>query len=171
MTITAIFTGCFLIRLVSLFKSIANERKLKQQHAVEYGKKNSLILTFAHIGFYIACITEANYYSTGVNTYTVAGIALFLFSMVMLWWVIFTLGSIWTVKLIISPDQVVKTNFLFKYIRHPNYYLNVLPELISIALICNAWYVLCFGLPLYLVPLVIRIVQEEKIMKETFQEY
>ena len=62
-------------------------------------------------------------------------------------------------------------NSIFKYFRHPNYFLNIIPELVSISLICQAWITLAIGLPVYLIPLTIRIVQEEKVMKLHFKDY
>lgn len=74
-------------------------------------------------------------------------------------------------KLMITPEQKINKSFIFKYFRHPNYFLNIIPELISIALICQAWFTLFVGLPLYLILLAIRIVQEEKLMKAHFDNY
>jgi isoprenylcysteine carboxyl methyltransferase (ICMT) family protein YpbQ len=91
--------------------------------------------------------------------------------MVILWLVIFNLKDVWTVKLFIAKEHTLNNSLLFKYFRHPNYFLNIIPELIAIALICQAWYTLLIGLPLYLIPLTIRIVQEEKVMKTHFSDY
>jgi isoprenylcysteine carboxyl methyltransferase (ICMT) family protein YpbQ len=55
--------------------------------------------------------------------------------------------------------------------RHPNYYLNVLPELVAIALIMKAWLVLLFLLPLYVTVLSRRIKIEENAMRRRFPEY
>jgi isoprenylcysteine carboxyl methyltransferase (ICMT) family protein YpbQ len=60
---------------------------------------------------------------------------------------------------------------LFRYTKHPNYFLNVIPELIAIALICQAWWVLALGFPLYLIPLVVRIYQEENVMSQQVEGY
>ncbi len=171
MSILKFMLVCFLVRLISLAKSIYNERRLKATGASEYGKVNSAALTIAHILFYISCVVEALYYKTTVNAWTYWGLGVFAFSMIMLWWVILSLGQVWTVKLIISTNHVLKTNFLFKYVRHPNYFLNIIPELVSVSLICNAWTTLIIGLPVYLIPLAIRIRQEEEIMKEKFPSY
>ncbi|WP_290541262.1 isoprenylcysteine carboxylmethyltransferase family protein [Alistipes sp.] len=57
-------------------------------------------------------------------------------------------------------------SFLFRTVRHPNYILNIVPELIGVALLCNAWKTLYIGFPLYLCLLVIRIRQEECAMKD-----
>ena len=74
-------------------------------------------------------------------------------------------------KLMIAPEQKINKSSIFKYFRHPNYFLNIIPELISIALICQAWFTLAIGLPLYCIPLYIRIIQEEKLMKTHFSNY
>ncbi len=86
---------------------------------------------------------------------------------------IWSLRHIWTVKLIIAPKEVHTLNVspLFRIVRHPNYILNILPELIGTAMVFHAWYTLAIGGALYLIPLIIRIVQEEKIMKQHFKNY
>jgi isoprenylcysteine carboxyl methyltransferase (ICMT) family protein YpbQ len=70
-----------------------------------------------------------------------AGLTLYIFSIVALYYVIYSIRHIWTVKLIIAPNDyhVINSNFLFKYIRHPNYFLNIIPELVGIALLFHAW--------------------------------
>ena len=52
--------------------------------------------------------------------------------------------------------------------RHPNYFLNILPELVGFALVLHAYYTLIIGLPFYLIPLIIRIRQEESAMRAKF---
>ena len=166
-----IFLLALSIRLISLFISIRNEKRLKQEGAIEHGKINSLVLTLSHIIFYGLCIYEGIHKNSEVQNLTYIGIALFTFSMIMLFLVINQLGSIWTVKLIIAQNHKVNKSMLFKYIKHPNYFLNVIPELVAIAIICQAWTVLAIGLPVYLIPLIIRIAQEEKIMKQMVKDY
>lgn len=51
MYIFIVFFGFFALRLVSLSFSIHNEKRLKKAGAVQYGKTNSLLLTFAHIAY------------------------------------------------------------------------------------------------------------------------
>jgi isoprenylcysteine carboxyl methyltransferase (ICMT) family protein YpbQ len=55
-------------------------------------------------------------------------------------------------------------------VRHPNYFLNVIPELIGLTFIMGAWLVLAIGLPLFLIVLGIRIAQEERVMKTCFPD-
>ena len=169
--ILILFSLAAIMRLSSLVKSAANEKKLKKANATEYGRKNSKLLVFCHTVFYLACLGEAILLNRHSKSISFWGFGLFVFSMIMLWIVIFNLKEMWTVKLIISPVQQINKSFLFKYIRHPNYFLNIIPELISVALICQAWFTLAIGLPLYGIPLCIRIIQEEKLMKRHFSNY
>jgi isoprenylcysteine carboxyl methyltransferase (ICMT) family protein YpbQ len=85
--------------------------------------------------------------------------------------VIRLLGRLWTVRLIIAEDHSLVRHRLFRIVRHPNYYLNVLPELVGFALVLHAYYTLLIGLPLYLIPLATRIRQEEQIMRKSFHDY
>jgi isoprenylcysteine carboxyl methyltransferase (ICMT) family protein YpbQ len=169
--IIILFFAAVALRLASLVKSTRNEKKLRKANAVEYGRKNSIWLTVAHILFYLSAITESLLFERRVNDITWLGVGIFIFSMIVLWAVIYSLKDIWTVKLFIAPYQVVNRSFIFKYFRHPNYFLNIIPELVALAMICQAWYTLMIGLPLYFIPLTIRIVQEEKVMKTHFSNY
>ena len=170
-TIIILFSAATAIRMASLFISIANEKKLKQEGAVEYGKKNSQVLVVCHTLFYVSCLLEAILFKKRVNDISLFGVGVFIFSMIMLWIVIVSLKGMWTVKLIITPSQKIIKTFVFRYFRHPNYFLNIIPELVSIALICQAWRTLLIGLPIYCIPLGIRIAQEEKVMKRHFSDY
>lgn len=81
------------------------------------------------------------------------------------------LGRLWTVKLMIARDHVLVTHPLFRWVRHPNYFLNILPELVGFALALHAWFTLVIGLAIYAVPLGIRIRQEERAMREHVPGY
>lgn len=156
----------FGLRLVSLSFSIRNEKLLLKKGGVQHGKLNSLLLTLAHIAYYFSALYEA--YTTGVvfNTISIAGVAVMAFAYGMLFYVIYKLKDIWTVKLYIVPNQRIEKSFLFRTVRHPNYFLNIMPELVGVALLCNAWMTLAIGFPLYFCLLVVRIRQEERAMKE-----
>ena len=169
--IVILFLLASAIRTVSVIKSASNEKKLRKAEAAEYGKNNSRVLVLSHVLYYLACLSEAIVLNKSVNKTSFIGVGLFIFSMIMLWIVISSLKDLWTVKLIIAREHRLNNSFIFKFFKHPNYFLNIIPELISIALICQAWYTLSIGLPLYLIPLTIRIVQEEKVMRKHFNDY
>lgn len=162
--ITWIFAGFFALRLCSLAYSIRNERKLIAQGAKQYGKKNSLLLTLAHILYYASALTEGFMRDTSYTVTTWFGIAVLIFAYSVLGYVIYKLHDVWTLKLYIAPEHRIERSWLFRTIRHPNYYLNIIPELIGIALLCGAWCTLIFGLPLYAIILWRRIRVEEEVM-------
>lgn len=163
------FIGFFIVRLYSLGISILNEKMLLVQGAKQYGVKTSKLLSIAHVLFYVCALFEANYFDHQWDGISVAGALLLLFAYGMLFWVINELRGIWTVKLYILPEHKINTSFLFRTIKHPNYFLNILPELVGVALLCHAWHTLMLLLPVYLVILAMRIYQEEKVMKPLFK--
>ena len=100
--IVILFLLASAIRVVSLIKSASNEKKLRKANAVEYGRNNSRVLVLFHVLYYLACLSEAIVLNKSVDKISFIGFGLFIFSMVMLWIVIFSLKDIWTVKLIIA---------------------------------------------------------------------
>ncbi|HET7577656.1 MAG TPA: isoprenylcysteine carboxylmethyltransferase family protein [Bacillales bacterium] len=171
MTILLLFLLFFILRMGTLMVSIQNEKRLKGRGAVEFGKQNSLVLAVLHVIFYIAAIVESLIRGARFDGWSVAGIILFSFSYLVLLLVIYQLRQIWTVKLYILKEQQINKSFLFKYVRHPNYFLNIVPELIGIGFLCHAWYSMDLLLPLYAIPFIVRIVQEEKVMKAHFADF
>ncbi|OOF35750.1 isoprenylcysteine carboxyl methyltransferase family protein [Rodentibacter heidelbergensis] len=152
------------LRLYTLFISACNESRLIAKGAIQYGKVNSILLSLAHVTFYIAAIYEANKRFVEFDQLSQVGLAVLIFSLVILFYVIYTLDEIWTVKIYILPHHKINRSFLFKYIRHPNYFLNIIPELIGLSLFCHAMATATIGLPVYFILLAIRIKQEETAM-------
>jgi len=166
-----------LLRFTTLVISVRHERALKADGASEIGAGNSSLLALTHVLYYVAAIAESSWRGAihdGAAVYdgiTWAGLALYAFGMVMLLLVIRILGRFWTVKLLIARDHELVTHPLFRRVRHPNYFLNILPELVGFALALHAWWTLVIGLILYAVPLTIRIRQEETAMAAKFERY
>ena len=163
------FIVFFTLRLLSLAYSIRNEKRLLKNGAVQYGKVNSLLLTLAHVAYYLSALYEAYISGTTFNCFSVCGVLVMGFAYAMLFYVIYKLHDVWTVKLYIVSGQRIEKSFLFRTVRHPNYYLNIIPELIGVGLLCNAWYTLFIGLPIYVCLLAVRIRQEEKVMKKLLE--
>lgn len=160
-----------LLRLAALVVSRRNERRLKADGGSEVGPANTAALTVAHILYYGAAVVEGAWQDAPIDGISIVGFALYGFGMTMLLMVIRLLGRWWTIKLIIARDHALVAHPLFERIRHPNYYLNLLPELIGFALALHAFGTLLVGLPLYGVLLAIRIRQEEQAMRARFAAY
>lgn len=161
-----------ILRIASVVISSRNERQLRAAGAIELGATNSRVLAGAHVAFYLGAILERLLSGPwAFDMVALAGLVLYLFGMAALGAVVRGLGRFWTVKLILAEDHKLVTSPLFRLVRHPNYFLNILPELIGFALMLHAYTTLIIGLPLYLIPLVIRIRQEERAMHERFPAY
>jgi isoprenylcysteine carboxyl methyltransferase (ICMT) family protein YpbQ len=158
-------------RVAMLVVSMRNERALRKDGAVEYGERNSRWLALAHIAFYVAASIEGIARAASFDPITIMGLILYVFGVGVLLGVSHLLGRLWTVKLMIARNHVLVKHPLFRWARHPNYYLNILPELIGFALVLHAYFTLVVGLAIYAVPLAIRIFQEEKAMREHFPGY
>ncbi|WP_420963915.1 isoprenylcysteine carboxylmethyltransferase family protein [Brucella sp. IR073] len=164
--------AAILFRLATLAISVRNERRLKAEGATEFGHTNSVVLALAHTAFYLAAAAEAAFRGMPpFDAVTWIGLVLYFFGAAMLVAVIRILGRLWTVKLLIASNHVLVEHPLFRRFRHPNYFLNILPELIGFGLALHSWYTLAIGLPLYVIPLAIRIRQEEKVMRSRFKGY
>jgi isoprenylcysteine carboxyl methyltransferase (ICMT) family protein YpbQ len=160
-----------LLRVATLIVSIRNERRLKSEGAVEFGAVNSAVLASAHVLFYVAATIEGVWRDAAIDLTGIIGFAFYAFGMAMLLVVMRLLGRWWTVKLIIAPDHELVTHPLFRAVRHPNYFLNLLPELAGLGLALHAYWTLAVGLPCYLIVLAIRIRTEERLMSARFPAY
>lgn len=159
------------VRLITLAISMRNERNLLDGGAVEHGGKTSMAIAASHVVFYLGAIAECVWRDAPFTWINGFGLVMYVMSICALLWVIVRLGRLWTVKIYVAPDHTLETSWLFRRIRHPNYFLNIIPELIGFALVLNAWTTLVIALPIYLVIFSMRIFQEERIMRQTFTYY
>jgi isoprenylcysteine carboxyl methyltransferase (ICMT) family protein YpbQ len=155
----------FAARLTSLAWSKRNERRLRAAGAREFGRFNSRALALAHLAFYAAAPVEAALRGREPSRRVGwLGVALYTVAMGMLVWVWRALGPLWTVKVLIGPQQRVVRSGPYRFCKHPNYFLNLLPELVGYGLALGAWRTLGWGLPCYARCLAVRIRQEEAAM-------
>ncbi len=166
-----VFLVAGVLRLGGLAVSMRNEKALKAQGAREYGRRTSRLLALAHTLFYLGAFAEGLWRGTQPTPWTTVGLLLYAISVVAFVLVWRALNRLWTVKLLIASDHVLNQSALFRWVRHPNYFLNIIPELCGLALIMGAWIVLVIGLPCYLLVLRVRIRQEEQVMHQHFPQY
>lgn len=165
-TIVAIVLLVFLLRLVFLKLSIKNEKRILADGGKEFGIQNTKYITVLHILFYFCCLIEAIVTKPSFDVMSSVGLLLLTFSMVMLYVVTRLLGDIWTVKLMLVNNHQFVDHWLFRVVKHPNYYLNILPELFGLALLCHAKWTMILLYPLYLLVLYRRIQEENKLLAE-----
>ena len=162
--VLAIILVTFLVRLIFLKRSMENEKRILSNGGKEFGVENTKRLTMAHIVFYLSCFVEAMVHKTNFDGMSMVGLVLLIFSMLML--MIHLLGYIWTVKLMLVNNHKYVDHPLFRIVKHPNYFLNILPELVGLALVSHAYVTFIFVFPVYAVILYQRIAEEEKILQE-----
>ena len=162
--IVPLWAMAFYLRMLSGKRSTENERRLRAEGATEYGSRTTAVIIVLHLAYYVGSLVEACIRRPTPGLSTAIGVALMAFSMLSLYWVIRALGPLWTGKLFIARQHPINRSWLFRHVRHPNYVLNVIPELIALTLICHAWVVGAVLFPAYMVCLVLRIGQEERAM-------
>ncbi|MDO4775969.1 MAG: isoprenylcysteine carboxyl methyltransferase family protein [Cardiobacteriaceae bacterium] len=167
--ILGIFVLVFAVRLISLAISIRHEKRLIALGAREVGERTSKILAITHVLYYFAALAESYWRGVVFDGISLAGTVILFFALAMLFYVIRELGEIWTVKVYILPEHRLNRSWLFRHVRHPNYFLNIIPELVGVALLCHAWGVLMAGLPLYGAILWQRIREENAAMQPLWQ--
>ncbi|CAL26996.1 isoprenylcysteine carboxyl methyltransferase family protein [Staphylococcus carnosus] len=165
--ITFILLIFFAIRLYTLYISIQHERALKAEGAKQHGVKNSKYLAITHTLIYVSAIITAIIQHPRFDFISLVGLILLVFSYIVLFMVIRTLGSIWTLKIYILKKHRIVEQGIFKYIKHPNYFLNIIPELIGVVLLTHAYSTALLFIP-YALFLYIRIQQEEQAMAHLY---
>jgi len=160
------------LRTISIVYSFIQEIKLKREGANELLKLNSILLILASVAIYVISIFEVLYIQkTQFDIITVIGLVIYIFSMFILLLVIKGLGKLWTMKILIAPKHILKVKGIYKYFKHPNYFLNIIPEMIGIGLIGKSFYSTSILFILLLVILFYRIKKEAELMRNAFPEY
>lgn len=166
-----VFCLALAFRLCTLAISTRHEKNLKSRGAKEYGAANSNVLAVAHAMFYLAALLEGELQRAATDSFFIAGLVLYSASCLVLLFIMRLLGPLWTVRLILAKDHLFVTHRLFRTVRHPNYYLAIIPELVGLAVCMHARYTLVIGGALYACPLYIRIREEDAVMRARFAGY
>ena len=159
------------LRGLTFAVSIRNERRLKREGAIEYGKGGTAFITGVSLLYATSAFVEGTMRRVQLDNVAVLGIVIHAFAMVVLFSVIYQLRAIWTMKLLIGREHQLVTNWLFRTVKHPNYFFGLIPEFIGLTLVFRAWITGAVLFPILLVAIGIRIVQEERAMRQAFEGY
>jgi isoprenylcysteine carboxyl methyltransferase (ICMT) family protein YpbQ len=160
-----------ILRGLSFAISIRNERRLRPAGAVEYGKGGTVLLTAVSLVYAASAITEGAVRRAQLDGVAVAGIVIHALSMMALFYVIYELRDVWTMKILIAREHRLVTSWLFRTVKHPNYFLNLIPEFVGLTLVFKAWITALILFPFLLGAIGIRITQEERAMHRAFGGY
>ena len=159
-----LFIFIALFRVKVLFISKQNEQELCALGGKEYGKTVSKLLAIFHTLFYFCALFEGIYKKVQFDGVGLIGTLIVGISFFILIRVIQILGKYWTVKLIFADKHTLNTNWLFKYVKHPNYFLNIILELLGVILVFHAWYTLLILMIPYGICLYLRIEKENQLL-------
>lgn len=156
------FIGFLIIqRLSELMVAARNEKWLRANGAVEYGKEHYPFIVLLHTAFIISVIGEYIYGNqTGVNYFF---IVLFFVLIVIKVIVISTLGHYWNTKIFKVPGSKPVATGIYKYIKHPNYVIVIL-EIAIIPLAFNLYYTAVVFTILNAIMLTVRIKKENEVL-------
>ena len=147
-------------RLSELYIAARNEKWLRSQGAVEYGKEHYPYIVALHTLFIISIILE---YILGGGT-TIDLIFLILFALLLLFkfWALSSLGRYWNTKIFRVPGSGPVKKGPYKLFKHPNYFI-VVCEIAIIPLVFHLYYTAIIFTVLNAIMLTVRIRVENRV--------
>lgn len=149
-------------RITEMLISKENERWLKENcFAVEVDPKEGLKMKLFHTFWFVSLLIETNVVNDiQVEFWAFIIYSLLAFCMMIRIYSIEKLNRFWTIKIFSMENQVLFTDGLYKYIRHPNY-LIVIVEFLLLPLLFKAYFTMILFSFLNLLVLSKRINLEE----------
>lgn len=162
--VSAYFIGYFAFRIRYLAISKAHERQILKEGGYEKGKAVTATLASLFLLYTFACPLEA--YLTGFtfDYLCFIGITINSISLYFLYKIVQILGDLWTVKLMVAKSHPLIKHPLIDFCKHPNYYLNITPEIISLSIIFHSWWSLATVGSAIFITLALRIREENGVI-------
>jgi methyltransferase len=152
--------------LVECWISARNSKALLQKGAVEIASFILPVMASLYGLMYVGCVTEYLFLGREISLAWAFSLGvLFCLAKALKFWAIASLGSLWTMRVLILPESKVVTVGPYRWIRHPNY-VAVLAEIAATTLIGKCFYTFAIVIILFSVTLVFRIQYEERALKE-----
>ena len=150
-------------RLVELVIAQRNHRVLAARGAIEFGRRHYPVLVALHAGWLLALVATIDP-KTPVSLPLLAVFVLLECGRV---WVIVTLGSRWTTRIMVLPGAKRIRTGPYRYVNHPNY-LIVCGEIALAPLMFGAWALALIASVLNLLALRTRVRVENKALAEVY---
>jgi len=154
-------TFIIVVRIIELIIAKKNEKWLRSEGAVEYGREHYKYFIMLHTGFFISLIIEYNLSPFSVINYI--SVILFFIVQIFRLSVFISLGKYWNTRILVIPGRILVKKGLYKYFKHPNYIIVIL-EFILIPLSFSLFVSLLIFSVLNLVILSVRIKTENKAL-------
>jgi methyltransferase len=128
----------FGMMLVEWRISTRNERRLRDAGAIEPIQDVYSTMQWAYPAAFVVMAVEGAVFGSGSSVTTVAGALLMTASKALKFWAIASLGWRWTFRVLVVPGAPLVGHGPYAMMRHPNY-IAVIGELVSMAVLVNAW--------------------------------
>ena len=150
-------------RLVELVIAQRNHRALAARGAIEFGRRHYPALVALHAGWLVALLVTIDP-KTPVSIPLLVVFVLLECGRV---WVIVTLGSRWTTRIMVVPGAKRIRSGPYRYVNHPNY-LIVCGEIAVVPLMFGAWGLAAIASVLNLLALRTRVQTENRALAEVY---
>jgi methyltransferase len=122
-------------RLVELWLSNRNTRRLLEQGGIEHGAGHYPLLVAVHV-LWLACLWVLAP-GRSVNLWWLAVYLVLQGGRI---WVLATLGRRWTTRIIVLPDAPLVQAGPYRFLNHPNYAV-VIAEIAALPLVFGLWQI------------------------------
>lgn len=150
-------------RLVELRIAHRNQRALFSKGAIEVGREHYSLIVALHAGWLLALLLTIPPEAPASKPL----LACFVLLQVGRLWVLVTLGSRWTTRVILLPGAELVRSGPYRFLKHPNYVIVSL-ELAIVPLIFSAWLVAAAATVLNLLVLRTRIRAENQALADVY---
>jgi methyltransferase len=144
-------------------RSASNERTLRAAGAAEPADDVYAAMQVAYPACFLAMVFEAWWRGRGMNAVAVTGAGMFLVAKALKYWVIATLGTRWTFRVLVPPGSQRTIRGPYRVLRHPNY-LAVAGELAGFALLAQAPIAGTLALLVFGLLMILRVRVEERAL-------
>jgi methyltransferase len=130
--VVLVIGAVFLLMLLELQIAVFNDRALRARGAIEPPDDVFRIMQFAYPGAFLLIGLDALRHEWLSRDIVLLGLLLFGWAKALKFWVIRTLGSRWSFRVMVIPGLPLIRSGPYRWVRHPNY-LAVLGEIAAIA--------------------------------------
>ncbi len=152
-------------RLLELFYSRRNERRLRARGAVERGAGHYPLIVAVHTLWLVSTLVEGLLRGPESPVWWPVPLAAFLLVQPLRYWAILSLGMNWNTRILVLPGGRLVRGGPYRYFPHPNYVV-VAVEVLTFPLIFGAWITAVVFSLLNAALLYVRIQTENRALKE-----
>ena len=152
-------------RLLELWYSRRNERRLRARGAVERGAGHYPLMVGLHALWLVSTLVEGLLRGPEIPVWWPVPLAAFLLVQPLRYWAIVSLGMNWNTRVLIVPGGKLVRSGPYRFFPHPNYVV-VAVEILTFPLIFGAWITAIVFSLLDAALLFVRIRTENQALKE-----